>query len=748
MTSTQWIIDKENLTSFMSNIDINNSLHIQSFNNKLLNIPVDHKEKVVNELYQYFEICHYGNLPKKFLGILHNIVTSLNNNYLTHLYYTDNKYEVKKYDYFRNAISNSRAMQTNDEYLVDYYENISQISQSSLDEFYEQNDVGIQLRDARNFNIAIYNNLVDNSPGLSDKEKVTMIELLNNNIRSGFVFSNNIDCLFNNTYGMFVALYHNANLNNNKRPKRDPNKDVENFNNKVLIPFKTLQSHFNDNLTKYYKLLFELKNNIPYFDANLPKYEELQKILLYPAIYSTSGLLETKIREFINKTLDVDPNIQRTYNGERISITEYYMSLIERELGKEFINEFNITSMDPRSDSNEFINKYAKKVNEFMNKMMTKGVNSENNINFENKTYEIIKNLAVNNNKIIDSFIESALDYLEDNNASIGFDNFIFNHMTYRCTCLLLMYYFMPPNVMNINHKIDNIIWHGDFFKPEDVQANIALSFDDSKPITNYGKYGINEYKNYMVFNEIFAMIALKIFPKLNSVHNNLFEENYDQGLKGKKMENVLYIIRPTQHDHTFCLARCNDDVFYSDDCTLRSEFLCLFNDVFGLDLSEDYNFVYQDFKNQLEFINKTLKIGSKSPLIKNIEPDLIKANKCRFIGYENGTNGWFVNYILSTHYKNVLRVKCDKEKYVVREITYIYANIDDFASTVTKQIYSSPQKMKGSGENKNIFITLAVVILVIVLIITFIVIFSKLRNSTQKNKNTKESEDGDNDSV
>lgn len=748
MTSTQGNTDKENLKSFMHNADIYNSLHIQNFNDKLLNIPVDHKKKVINDLHQCFEICRHGNLPKHFLGILHNIVTSLNNNYITHLYYTNDKNEDKKYYYSRNVISNSRAMQTNDEYLVDYYEDISHISQSTLDEFYEQNDVGIQLRDARNFNLSIYNNLVDNSPGLSNNEKVAMLELLNNNIRSGFVFSNDIDCLFNNTYGMFVALYHNTNLNDNKRQKGDPNKDFENFNNKVLIPFKTLQNHFNDNLTKYYKLLFELKNNIPYFDTNLPKYEELQKILLYPAIYSVSGRLESKIREFINKSLEVDPNIQRTYNGERISITEYYMKLIERELGKEFINDFNITSIYSQSDSTEFYNKYAKKINEFVNRMMQKGMNSEENINFENQTYEIIKNLAVNNDKFIDSFIESALDYLEDNIASISFDNFIFHHMTYRCTCLLLMYYFMPPNVMNINHKIDNIIWHGDFFDPQDVKANLSISFDDSKPITNYGKYGINEYKNYMVFNEIFAMIALKIFPKLNSVHNNLFEDNYDQGLKGKKIENVLYIIRPTQHDHTFCLARCDDDVFFSDDCTLRGDFLYLFNDVFGLDLNEEYNFVYQDFENQIEFIEKTVKSNSKSPLIQNIEPDLIKANKCRFIGYENGTDGWFVNYILSAHYKNVLRVKCDDEKYVVREITYIYADIDDFTSTITKQIYSSPQKMKGSGENKNLFITLAVIVLVIVLIVVFIVIFTKLSNSTPKNKNTKESEDGINDSV
>ena len=748
MSSTQGKIDIENLKSFMHNADIYNNLHLQSFNDKLLNIPVNHKKIIINEQRQYFEIGHYGNLPKNFLGILHNIITALNNNYLTHSYYTDDKNEVKKNDYFRNAISNNRARQTNDECLSDYYEDISNISKSTLNDFYEKNDIGIQLRDARNFNIAIYNNLIENSPGLSNKEKLGMIDLLNNNIRSGFVFSNDIDCLFNNTYGMFVALYHNTDLNDSKRKKGDPNKEVENFNNKVLIPFKTLQSHFNDNLTKYYKLLFELKNNISYFDTNLPKYEELQKILLYPAIYSTSGLLETKIREFINKTLDVDPNIQRTYNGERISITEYYMGLIERELGKEFIDEFNLTSVDIRPNSTEFFHKYAKKVNEFVNRIMDKGVNSKNTINFENQTYEIIKNLAVNNNKIIDNFIESALDYLEDNIATIGFDNFIFNHMAYRCTCLLLMYYFMPPNVMNINHTIDDIIWHGDFFKPEDVKANLSLSFDDSKPITNYGAYGINEYKNYMVFNEIFAMIALKIFPKLNSVHNNLFEDKYNQGLKVNKIENVLYIIRPTQHDHTFCLARCKNYVFYSDDCALKSDFLYLFNNVLGIDLRKDCNFVYQDFESQIEFIEKTVKSNSKSALIKSIEPKLMKANKCRFLGYENGTDRWFVNYILSTHYKNVLRVKCIDEKYVVDAITNIYNNSDDFMSTVTKQIYSSPQKMKGSGENKNIFIALAVVILVIILIVVFIVIFTKLRNSTQKNKNIKESEDGDKDSV
>ena len=65
-------------------------------------------------------------------------------------------------------------------------------------------------------------------------------------------------------------------------------------------------------------------------------------------------------------------------------------------------------------------------------------------------------------------------------------------------------------------------------------------------------------------------------------------------------VQSVLYIIRPSGHDHTFCVAKHGDKFFFSDDIHIRGTLLRAINNPVGLDTNQGFNFVYEDMYDNL----------------------------------------------------------------------------------------------------------------------------------------------------
>ena len=704
------------MTSFTTDINDLHKEHLHDFNEVLSSIPFGEKRGTKTKKIQYHEIYHYKNLPRNYLGIIHNIVDFIckNSNILE---ISDDPNNIISHYYRENPIISSRAGLTNSMYLNRYFNDISQISNTDVDNFFNNNSIGQQLNRAKIFNKALYDNLLLNSKGLSDEEKRAILLLMDNNIKSGFNFNNNIDCLFNNTYGMLVSLYHTTDFNKNKRQK-NPNV-IEDFKSKVLVPFKVLQNNINNKLTKYYKLLFDIKHGKKFETNKADLIQKLKNILSLNIASNVNNSLKERLSSFITKELKVDPNTERKYEGEMISIIDYYLNLFknDKRFGEDFVQFYEKIQNDSQEKMKlEIEGRYGLYIKEFIDSIIEKGKNAEELINFKDKTYKIIEDLVSDGNKDIEDFIESALDYLEDNIASIGFDNFIFNHMAYRCTCLLLMYYFMPNNIINDVHTVDNSIWQGTYYGQNEINSGLMVDFDDSTDVLPKYDDDTNIYKNYMFYNDVFALITLKLLPTLNSV-NNVGKAGFKKDLPGN-VKNALYIIRPYGHDHTFCLAQCADNglVYFSDDCSIRSDVLLYLNNTQNLKNISDFPFIYKDFVNELN------------------------DNDYRFVGYEKDNNYWFDNYISSKYYKNVVRYRDDNiKKFADDKLKSVISNAD-FNNTITKQIYQNvpaAKKMKGSGNMnmKEIIIIIISIIAVVIIIGIIILVVKKSNKQTDVDK-------------
>lgn len=666
---------------------------------------------------QVFEIYNYPNLPNSYLGIVDNIIRCLNTDSKFFSLMIDEEYGFQQiFDYQTNVIVNKRAETTNDMNFNDYLNQLSNLTENDLDNFFKTNVIGVQLNNAMVFNKALYDNLKLKSEELSQQEFEAVLTLLDNNIRTGFNFVNNIDCLFNNTYGILTALYHKTDLNGNKRPKNT--NVINDFKTKVLVPFLKLQDHVNSKLDRYYKELILVRNGLGFMDMNDDRLLALEEFLRLNTTEYTNVMFEDELNSFIERELNIDSTVKRQYrNGEK-TIKDYYIDRIKQQIGDDFIADYNAAKQSMTEESkDDFIKKYDTLITKFISKFFHDNEDYRNNaINFKNKTYEYMKDLASNENKIIKNFIESALDYLEDNIASLGFDNFIFNHMAYRTTCLLLMYYFMPSNAYRADLEVNGAIWMGKWYSPNELKSNLAVSFDDT---TAYEPSEDNDRivtKNAMVYNEVFAMIAMKILPKLNCV-NNVGYESFDANLS-QNIRSVLYIIRPTKHDHTFCIAKHDNKLFFSDDVDIRGRSLRSINDPTGLNLDEGFNFVYQDMYDNLESENTYYN----------------------FIGYKNGKNTYFVNYINSSAYKNIVCIEGSNQQ-KIGDLFNVNMDSSDFENTMTKQLYAKPQQggeISLSGMIEGIFklFIIAIIIVIIVHVIhTILKKINKKGNDTDTNR-------------
>ena len=685
--------------------------HMSPYKSPLNNIRLGQYLTTYQNYRQIYEIYNYRNLPSSYLGIVDNIIRCLHTDsrFLSLMIDEESGFQ-RVFNYESNPVLYYRAATTNHKNLNKYYRDLGNLDEDNLDDFFRTNIIGKQLNNAMVFNKALYDNLMLKSEQpINETQIKAVIALLDNNIKSGFNFINDIDCLFNNTYGILTALYHKTDLNENKRPK-NPNV-IEDFKTKVLIPFQRIQNHVNSNLDKYYKELILTRNNITYSDMNDEKLSALQDFLRLNAKEFTNVMFEEGLNTFIEQKLDVDPDLRRNYNGNITSIRDYYINRIRRQLGDDFVLDYN----NAKQSINDFLNKYDDSITNFIDKFYSDNDEYKDNvINFKNKTYEYMKDLASQGNNLINDFIESALDYLEDNIASLSFDNFIFNHMAYRTTCLLLMYYFMPSNAIGDEIDVSDAIWNGEWYEVDEIKSDLAASFEDGPLYESISESDKGILKNSMVYNEVFTMIAMKILPKLNAV-NNIGYGDFNSGIT-QDVQSVLYIIRPSGHDHTFCVAKHGNKLFFSDDIHIRGTLLRSINNPVGLDTNQGFNFVYEDMYDNLT--------GGKTHY--------------NFIGYRNNNKKYFVNYINSSSYKNVICCGgVDVEKF--SEIFDVVMPHSDFTDTMTKQIYALPQR-GGANVIENIFkgILILAIIAIVIAIIVIIVKSVAKKNKKQHNGSTK----------
>ena len=702
------------------------NLHISPYRSELNNIRAGQYLTTYQDYKQIYEIYNYRNLPSSYLGIIDNIIRCLHTDSRFLSLMIDEEYGFQRvFNYESNPVLYYRAATTNHKNLNEYYEALGNLNDGNLDNFFRTSTIGKQLNNAMVFNKALYDNLMLKSEQpINETQIKAVITLLDNNIRSGFNFLNDIDCLFNNTYGILTALYHKTDLNENKRPK-NPNV-IEDFKTKVLLPFQRIQNHVNSNLDKYYKELILTRNNVGYRDANEGKLRALQDFLRLNAREFTNVMFEEGLNAFINNNLNVDPNVRRNYNGNITSIRDYYINRIRRQLGDDFATDYNNAKQSINQSITDFLNKYDVSITNFIDKFYNDNDEyKEDIINFKNKTYEYMKDLASQGNNLINDFIESALDYIEDNIASLSFDNFIFNHMAYRTTCLLLMYYFMPSNAIGDDLVVSDAIWTGEWYKADEIKSDLSASFEDGPLYETDSESDNSILKNSMVYNEVFTMIAMKILPKLNAV-NNVGYGDFNDGIT-QDVQSVLYIIRPSGHDHTFCVAKHGDKFFFSDDIHIRGTLLRAINNPVGLDTNQGFNFVYEDMYDNLT--------GGKTHY--------------NFIGYRNDNKKYFVNYINSSSYKNVICCGgVDVEKFI--EIFYVVMPDSDFSDTMTKQIYALPQR-GGANMFENIFkgiLILVIIAVVIGLIVIIVKSVTKKNKKQNENQSEKQSEKQSNEST
>ena len=655
-----------------------------------------------------------------------------------------------------------------------------------------------------------------------EEARSSLRRIFGDNLRTGFTFGNNYDCLFQSTFGIFTALWHQSELNTepNKRSSFDGDQLKRLYDN-VIEPFKKTniyQSRSNDKLLRYYnrvitsrykigntledhlRLADKLKSRLLIEDAAIhknfwdilkydptktktnsknqtsdKKYNGLQRMLIYFIEHDLNSKY-TNIREYENK---------ETGKTEKMTTLQYYESKIKDKCGENFKNDFNTVfgSIEasyrssfknvPKSKTDQtkfkklypttiitFKNTYENSIDNLVNYFKNEITETYNlyTVTKDNKIEDIILLDYDETTKApIKTFINSAINYIRDLISGLDYDNFIFSSMAYRCTCILLIYWFIPIEILQQDTQLQYIFWDvndpsllpdGEEFKPEPyakrdmIGIPLSSSFEDVNiRFTNYDSlYGHVNYKTYMVFNEVFTSIAMNLFPDLINVDHiggkyDTINGRYDKEKIIRQETNVLYIIRPTKHDHTYTIAKINDELFWCDDvyCDQKTA-LCFLDGSTKTtdDLGEKIKYDLYNYLNKLQTTSK----GFKNP---------------SFIYYQNDDSVYFVHHLFSSNYRNVFRIKISYEEFdkIIASGTTYYS-IDDIDNTKTNQIY-------GQGKSNNVMKTILLILkiitftlIIVILVVEIVKIYKRrssiirdriLRKNTDKNSD-KNSED------
>lgn len=748
-----------------------------------------------------------------------------------------------------SMFSASRSVRSNVMPTMKYYNML--IEPESYEEFVNQTNIKINSIEKNKYPLDIYQNIIGRQfveaiktdkalvDYLDDKvndenARKSLKQIFGDNLRTGFTFGNNYDCLFQSTFGMFIALWHQSEINEqeNKRISFDGDR-LKRLYDEVIKPFKNTkiyQKRNNRNMLRYYNrvitsrynigntlkdhleladklkstLLLEDSKDYKKFSDIISKNRKTNKKNMYSQkIELKYSGFQTMIINFIELGLKTSYSNTRIYNGERITILEYYKRKIKEYCNDgDFEKDFNAVFNKIIENYENFSKKKNKKEpkEKEINDMYEKAIETfkpkyESSIDKLINHYksDIQKNYDLytigNNNKIEDiilmdyeepaktsikTFINSAINYIRDLISGLDYDNFVFSSMAYRCTCILLIYWFIPIEILQQDSQLQYIFWdvndpsslpEGKEYKPEKyakrsmVGIPLSSSFDDAN-IRYTEKDSLNghiNYKTYMVFNEVFTSIAMNLFPSLTSVDHISGKYNTINGENDVRPEkNVLYIIRPTYHDHTYTIARINDEIFWCDDvyCKQRAinEFLNYYptdvdqlNIKIRIDLHSYYNNLIKKSDEQIEAKEKAKKEAKKNGTV-YIKPklDTNVLDLPTYIYYQNDNSVYFVHCMFSSNYNNVVRIKISYDKF--NEIIAPYDDNDtehdggtykkgDINDTKTNQIY-------GSGKSNNIMKTILLILkiitfaLIVVILVVEIMKIIKRRSNGDINKN------------
>lgn len=635
--------------------------------------------------------------------------------------------------------SKGRSTLTNAMRIRDYYDNY--IISNTFNDFIT-NPVGKQLNQTVTCNDNFISYLKQTC-NVSDEEERSLIQMLTDNLQKGYTFGNNIDCLFQNTWGMFIALYYNTPLS--KQNDNDPlvinnPVSINQLYDDVVTKFKesymtvdynvgNLDKYYskviinrfdNDSDTKFKNILEDFKNKLKFRDMNIFINDEKN--------------LNEVLRRFLTETLKSNPDLIGTYNNTYISAINYYYSKLNISInGTTFpqIYDDTLTKLrefrkkKQKKEFNDTRNAYSNNygyISDAIIKYFQQGnyANSYDSINFSDYRYliDIIESDIHDATKKqkVDDFIESALNFIVKLVSSLNARNFIYYSSFYRAVCLLLMYWFTPTSIYDEDLTLSAMIWgnnnEGDYGNPNDILVSLAHDYMDHT-INIPGHQRVN-YMICMVYNEVFSTIALKLFPRLKQVYHLQGKYNQDIDI----IQNCLYIIRPLIHDHTFTVAKVGDYIYWCDDFQESKHAVAHFLYPYKTNRSNPNPYkVYTDLYDH--FIKHTID------------------TKPSFIAYYNNNTVLFPQFIMFSNYINVIKMKGNYKQFK-RIIEAIGSpNKTDFSDTLTNQIYGQgkPSINQIYGQSKDSIIDINWPKFIIMIIIIGVVIFVVVKY-TKKCKN------------
>lgn len=802
-------------------------MSIQIFDNLISNISNDGMV-LKNDDQLTLNVKKYDNITDDDMKVFYNWMSQVRSKII----------DQKQDNY--SMFSALRSVRSNEMPTMDYYDML--IEPESYEEFINQTNEVINSIQTDEYPLNIYRNIIGRQFVEAIKTDKALVDYLDNNInnentrkslkqifgdnlRTGFTFGNNYDCLFQSTFGIFTALWHQSEINTQENKRVSFNGDqLERLYNEVIKPFKNTniyQKRDNKKMLRYYNrvitsrnkigntledhldLANKLKSTLLLEDAkNYKKFLNILKNKPSYTIIDSHGQkitlkfpgFQTMIINFIKTYLKSTYTNTRTYNNNVMTILEYYELKIKETCGEAFEKDFNIVfnaiedsyinvfKKEPKNKNDKtkfekmyndaikaFKAKYEHSINVLVNHYKTniKDTYELYTIRNDNRIEDIILMDYDETTKIsIKTFINGAINYIRDLISGLDYDNFVFSSMAYRCTCILLIYWFIPIEILQRDNELQYIFWdvndptsvsEGEEYKSKEyakrgmIGIPLSVSFDDAN--IRYTEHdalsGHVNYKTYMVFNEVFTSIAMNLFPNLINVDHISGKYNTINGENIVRPErNVLYIIRPTLHDHTYTIARINDEIFWCDDVYCKQRFINAFlkehpNNVDKLstklitDLHSYYNKIIDEsdkqIKNAEEAITKAKKKADENGT-EYVKPKLPTnvLDLPTYIYYQNNDSVYFVHYMFSSNYNNVVRIKISYDKF--NEIVtsddgpYSEADIDD---TKTNQIYG---RGKSNKVMEMILLVLKIITFTLIIVILVVEILKIIRRKSDRN--------------
>lgn len=415
------------------------------------------------------------------------------------------------------------------------------------------------LNKITNFNNEIANKLED----YDKNDDTNIIKIFDTIIQNGFILTNSIDCLFNNTFGILVKLCNKSSIriyelvNEKKNP--DYIKPVENFN-EVLNMFVKNDEEINTELNEYYKnTLFER----------------------YSTFQTKDDIKKNLIKELSNGLINGLNRSGFLISKERIKLRH-----------KEKTFESNYETFY-KSRFNKFIKECAKKI--------VDSIDIDETPKEYDKIYNELLNIATKNNDNISNFLSTALNYILHMMTTINYKNFLIYHFQFFIISLLIGYYFIPKEIfdsgeMDIETTYFNPSSKDRTFTMEDISH---IKIPDKSIYVSSENISYNDYskiyllKNINVYLEVFTLINSFLFPNLKTI-NNVFNEHINEI---SFPDFSINYIKPYRVDHIIVVANYGYSFYIADDELYENELMKEINRAartfLGIDLNINKYYIY-----------------------------------------------------------------------------------------------------------------------------------------------------------